>query len=142
MNRRQRRALRSRAAAIAREVAVGVVIEGDDGGLAKVAHPRAIAILREEMVASLQTGGAPVVRKLTEAEAAVFPHVACGSACTPAWLAVALGCDGRMGVVVRRLRAIGDTTNDAAAAAVVIAEVAELAASPSIPGLDHVRGTG
>lgn len=141
MNRAVRRKLRRHAAEIAREAAEGVVLEGDDGGLAKVRHEEARAILRREIARSLRQGGDPVIRRLTEAEASTFPHIRDprpdGS---EPWLAVALAMDGRMAVTVRRLKSIGPGNPDAIVRGVLVSALASIAISGQVPGLGRPAG--
>ena len=101
-SRAKRRRMKRMAPTIARKLAPTVILRGDGGALAKIDDAGALAILEAVIAESLTIGGSPVFRCLTSAEATGFPFVQSierGSA----WLAVALGLDGRVAVVVRRL---------------------------------------
>ena len=144
------RAARRKLAAHARELSVavvdrGLVLAGDDGGLARVSDVRAKRILARQVERCLKAGGRPVVRRLSEPDAAVFPHVRSGPHC-PAWLAVALGADGGVSVVVRRIGYPFDADADPVleeyiARELLLSELRCVAVSSDIPGMANVAGS-
>jgi len=144
MSRRDRRRLRAAAVSVARIVVDrGIVLEAGDGGVAKVDDPAAQTILRQAIVRSLRRGGEPVVKRLSETQAARFPHIQGESGLSP-WLGVAPASDGRIAVITRGL-AVGGTLDpvvaERAARDQLGVELMALALAQDIPGLLSVAGS-
>jgi hypothetical protein len=103
LTRAGRRLLKKKAPTLARELPPTVVLKGDDGGLSRVENSLALDLLTEAIAECLSSSGAPVYWPLTDDQAMHFPFTRSKNLGTP-WLAVALGLDGRIAVVTRRMR--------------------------------------
>jgi hypothetical protein len=117
MNRALRLRLRRRAAEMAREyVASGIVIAGLCGGVARLEHPTARRIVREELFRMMRDAGRPRLRRLDQDEAQCFPFMREPVAGAVPWLAVGLDVDGRATVLTRWLPAASAGDGEAACA--------------------------
>ena len=148
MNRQQRCALRAKAKPTPALLANRFYEYMPNGRLARVEHPKAVALLTEACEALLLSGGRPCVARITETEAAAFPA---WNAKRSAGMvhAVAVGIDvaGYATCCTQSALVIDKGQVDVAASteAVPARALAELAQHCSFPGfpasrLEHTRG--